>query len=299
MTAAMDIYRRDEFRAHTAAVEQLRAAGIEAPQPWTALRNRFGAFVELGRPAADMLSREVISPSGTADILMLRCAAVLEELDIAEAEARVTAQVTSAVLGQLRSAYSSAALRNYKAAAARYDSAARRLSEAADLIDVECDGDALVSATQGQRDAWLAAPDAAVDCEAALAVLCAAASLAGAAPDVAFVGPAADIPTMEVQIALCADPGKAHRRKTWAGWLHAGGRTGRWGKLHALDVTLRAAKDPASVAPYAKPPALLSVIDRENRVTKWDPCDGKPPQGFRVALDGWAGAEDEFSASVV
>ncbi len=213
MTAAMEAYRRDEFRCHTSAVEQLRAAGIAPPEPWTALRNQFAAFVELGRPAADMLSREVISPSGAADILMLRCAAVLEELDIAEAEARVTAHVTSAVLRQLRSAYEPAALGNYKAAAARYNSAAKRFTDCADAINVECDGDALVGATQGQRDAWLDAPDAAAELEAALVVLCAAASVAGAAPDVAFVGPAADIPTMEAQIALCADPRQAHSRR--------------------------------------------------------------------------------------
>jgi hypothetical protein len=62
-----------------------------------------------------------------------------------------------------------------------------------------------------------------------------------------------------------------------------------------LGVRLRAVKDPDRVTPYSKPQPFITVVDRGNKIQKWDPHDGKPPAGWRPVLDGWVGAEDAWS----
>ena len=42
-------------------------------------------------------------------------------------------------------------------------------------------------------------------------------------------------------LTLCVDPRGLHRRRVWECWEQTDGRTGRWGALLSLGVTLRAA----------------------------------------------------------
>lgn len=295
MTLLIDpIYRRDPFGAHCGAVDVLDRVGISPPDEWTALRLRYSAFMELGSPLADRLGAEVITPSG-ADLPTLRNAAIVDELATAEADLRVNARVQGTVLDRLRELYQPSALPNYKLAAASYDDAARRFTVCAKAIDVEAAaGESLAKANAHQRQAWFDAADVAAELENALRVLCAAAALAGAPPDVAFLNHATDVQTTEYQISLATDPGRAHRRQTWLAWTKTDGRTGRWGALTALGVKIHAAERPDRVKPYKRPAAPVAVMDPNNVLRQWDPHDGKPPNGWKVAMDGWQGSEGEW-----
>ena len=289
---------RDPFRMHTSAVATLGAADILPPEQWSALLRRYQQFVGLGDRAVDRLAEEVINPAGAADLAQLRAAALLDELDTADAAQRVTARVSAAVLQRLQALYKPAAPGNYRSAAERYNTAARRFCGCADVIDVESDGSTLVHASQSQREAWIQAEGAATRLEETLKTLLAAAALCGGmAGDVGFLSPAADISTVEYQVAVATDPGKAHRRKVFAAWAHTGGRCGRWSALHSLGVRLRAASDPVRVDPYRRPDPYVTLVDAGNKVRQWDPHDGRPPAGWRAVLDGWENAETAWSAA--
>lgn len=295
MTLLIDpIYRRDPFGAHCGAVNVLASNGISPPEAWADLRNRHAAFMELGNTLADRLAAELITPSG-ADLPTLRNAAIVDELATAEADARVNSLVQAAVLDRLRELYEPAALVNYKLAASRYDDLARRFIMCAKAIDVEAGAsEALVKADNRQRQAWFDAAEIAPELEEALRVLCAAAALAGAPGDTAFLNKSTDVATTEYQISIATDPGKAHRRQTWLAWTKTDGRTGRWGALAALGVKIQAADRPDRVRPYKRPAAPIAVMDPNNVLRQWDPHDGKPPKGWKVAMDGWQGAEGEW-----
>ena len=286
LNGASITYSRDHFRAHLAAVEALCEAGIPAPPGWTALRGRYAGFIELGNHAAERLAAEVITPTG-ADLATLRTVAVAEEQATGGADVAVNEQVQRAVLAELLRLYAPVAKRNYKTAADRYDEVAKRFAAAAKAVDVEAGGDRLISASGGQREAWLAVPELAAQLDAALHPLLAAAVLAGRRPDVAFLNGATDVETTEVQIALATDPGKAHRRKVWVAWSKTDGRTRRWGALAALGVKLRATGDPVGIEPYRRPEQPVTVTGPGGRIEYWDPHDGPLPPRFRPLKTGW------------
>ncbi len=288
------LYNRDLFRAHLSAVESLSSAGISPPPEWAALRDRYAAFIEMGNHAVDRLAAEVAKPSG-ADLTLLRNAAMAEELGTAEADASINSRVQAAVLGQLEALYSPVAQRNYRTAAERYNHSAKRFTDAAKTVDVEAAGETLVTATTAQREAWLSGPALAGDLEEALRPLLAAASLAGAPADVAYISGATDVGTTEYQLALALDPGKAHRRKTWVSWSKTDGRTGKWGALHALGVKLRASDDPR-VTPYKRPEQPVAVARPSGQVQYWDPHDGPLPPRWQPVAVGWVGEKTSTAA---
>lgn len=279
-------YNRDGFRCHLSAVETLTQAGIAPPAQWEALKDRYAAYINMGNPSTDRLAAEVVQPTG-ADLATLRAVAVAEEQATGGADATVNERVQAAVLRQLEALYSAVAKRNYRTAADRYDTAAKRFTGAANTVNVESSGDMLISASGAQREAWLQAPSLAADLDAARHVLFAAATLAGASPDVAFVSAATDARTVEHQIALACDPGRAHRRKVWLAWATTDGRTGKWGALHALGVKLRAAGDPTKTVPYKQPEQPVAVSKPGGRLGYWDPHDGDLPRGWQPVNTGW------------
>jgi len=278
-------YNRDLFRCHLTAVEALAGAGIPPPAEWTQVRDRYSAYIELGNPSADRLADAVIS--GRGDLVELRSSAAAEELTNGEVDSAINTKIQAAVLRELERLYQPVAQRNYKTAAESYSGAAKRFTSAARAIDVEAPGDTLVTATQAAREAWLAAPGLAAELDQSLLVLLAAAALCGQRPDVAYLTDATDVGTAGLQISLCTDPGKAHRRKTWVAWSTTGGRTGRWGPLVALGVTLRAASDPAEISAYEPPVAPVAVSRPGGRLSHWDPHDGPLPSGWKPVATGW------------
>jgi hypothetical protein len=288
-------YRRDPWRAHTSAIEALRPAGIEPPAEWTALLARYTAFIELGDHATDRLADELLHPRG-GDITSLRSAALAEEIARTGDDVAVNTRVQTAVLAELLALYEPAAKQNYKIAAAVYDSAAKRFVDCARTVNIEADGEALVTANSAAREAWLNAPAAAADLEQSLHPLYAAAALAGAPDDVAFITGATDTSTAEIQIGLACDPGKAHRRRTWEAWASKKGRCGRWSALHALNVRIRAASDPIGVTPYGRPNAHITVANPGGRLENWDPHDGDLPRGWRPVQTGWYGEQKSTTA---
>jgi hypothetical protein len=120
--------------------------------------------------------------------------------------------------------------------------------------------------------------------------LSAAARLAGATDDVGQ--------EHRLQLGLCVDPAKAHRRRVAETWIdrRRDGRTGRWGKLVALGAKLRPATDPTN-ALYPELPKYVAAIDPDRRVTHYDPLDGPLPEGWRASIDGWIN-EDGVAWSV-
>lgn len=281
-------YIRDAFAAHLSAVQTLDAAGISPPAEWRALRDRYSEFVELGSAAMDRLTQQIVNPSGGGvDLVALRANALAEQAGAAEHSAEVNERVRSAVLQKLQELYAPAAQRNYRNAAARYDDAAKRFTDLAKAIDVEADAGALLSADGRQRQAWFDAPAAAAGLEEALRPVLTAAALCGLRPDVGYLTAATDVATTEIQIALAADPGRAHRRKVWLAWLKTDGRTGRWGALAALGVKLRAAGDPTRVDPYRRPEPMVTCKTPGGKLQNWDRHDGPLPKGWHPVPVGW------------
>lgn len=276
--------RRETWAAHTRGVEVLRAAGIPAPPEWVALRERYAKFIELPDHGVDRLAKGIVT--GTGDLTELRAVAMAEAMARQSHDAGINERVQQAVLEELVRIYASAAPRNYKLAAGRFDTAAKAFTNAASHLDLDANGDQLVTVSSAARQAWLDAPSLATELEESLHTLCAAAALAGAPTDVAFVNGATDIPTAAHQIALACDPGKCHRRKVWLAWLNTDKRTGRWGALAALGVKIRAANTP-TIAPYKEPEPFVPVVNSGGRIENWDPHDGDLPGSWRPVNVGW------------
>jgi hypothetical protein len=210
-------FTRDPWRAHVSAVEVLRQCGIEPPAPWSALLGRYTHFIELPDAAADRLAAEIVSPNG-ANVSLLRALALVEEIARGGDDSGVNSKVQAAVLRELETLYQPVAQHNYKLSAQRFDAAAKAFTALAGACDAEASGDTLVHASPAARQAWLDAPAAAAALEEALRPLLAAAALAGAPGDVAFISGGTDTATVEHQIAIACDPGKAHRRRVWEAW---------------------------------------------------------------------------------
>jgi hypothetical protein len=87
--------------------------------------------------------------------------------------------VRKAVLARLIELYAKVAAVNYGKVAAQFDTVAARFTAAAGCCDPELDGAAIVGAADETRRAWLDAAVVAVELDRLVAVLSAAAQLAG------------------------------------------------------------------------------------------------------------------------
>ena len=211
-------FHRDQFRAHMSAVEALASAGIPAPAEWLALRSRYADYIDLGDHAVDRLTAEIITPTG-ADLTTLRANALAEEIGRAGDAANINQKSpdrgragTRGFVPARRSPELQTrrrTLRRRRHPLHRRHQNGERRSRRGQLLTVSA----------AARDYWLAAPALAAELDTCRAILYAAASLVDAVPaDVAFVSGASDLTTIEYQIAIACDPGKAHRRKVWAAW---------------------------------------------------------------------------------
>jgi hypothetical protein len=241
----------NSLHRHLADVENLAAKGVAAPPEWLALRSRFDSFVLLGNSAADALASEVIAGTG-ADLSALRSMALAEASATSTDDAAVSDVVRSRVHGRLVELYQPVATRNFHACAEKFDSAAAAFTRCAKTVDPLSDPASLVNGSAAARTAWFSAPVLSSALDEALALLGAAARLAGA-PD------ADDEAQIQIPLALL-DVGKLHRRRVWEAWA-ATGRCGRWASVVSL-ATVRAERRPGKLVPYSAPKPLQQMFIR-------------------------------------
>lgn len=229
---------------HLRLVETLASAGIPAPKEWTALRDGFDAYRQQEKPALQRLIAALITGAKTDDLITLHAQALAETAE-PHREAMVHNPAGAAVENKLIDLYAPHAKKNYDQAASQFDSVAADFAAAAAAVDVEADPASMVTAPDDARAAWVAAEQHAARLDALLPVLVAAAELA----DLRINAQDGSL------LALCADPGKLHRRRVWECWQSETGRTRRWGALVKLGARLRAC-DLDQHKPYEPPKPL-------------------------------------------
>lgn len=261
---------------HARTLEQYaeRVAATGAPLPEKYLRAR-AALDAMGTDPAAARARllEAIEEGRAEDVPSLALAAALAAADLVQP---LRQTMGNDLVGALRRAWATDAEATYLHVAERFDAAAERLAEACALVDPETDPASLVGRDSKQQSAWLAAAEASAELENMLPALAAAAELAG------HRFPQTDGPDArrrDPELMLTCIPGRAHRRRVWEAWDHKGGRTGRWGALAALGVTIRAARAGESRG-YNRPgPVLIKSEPHSSggfsghRQYEWDPAD--------------------------
>jgi hypothetical protein len=148
----------------------------------------------------------------------------------------------------MRQIYSTIAVDSYRKVAAEFDCAATKFSTAAGKCDPGADGASVVGLPDATRTAWMDAARHAAALDRLTPVLHAAAQLAGAPATARRDQGGKDA----ALLPLVCDPGTAHRRRVWEAWT-AQGRTGRWGPLLALGVTIRALPELDGFQTYRTP----------------------------------------------
>jgi hypothetical protein len=254
---------------------------------WLELRNRFSDFIDTPDSALDRLIHQIISPNGGGPVSVLKSAAIAAEVATTAAEVSVGDQVRLAVLSELERLYSPKAVENYQTIAKNYNAACERFTKASKAVDLERDGNSLIGESPETMAIWASGPALVADVRRWRHCLLPAASLCPSIPnDVAFIGGGTDLFTVEWQISLSMDAGRAHRRKVWELVIDEPGRTGGFHQLVSLGVKLGAPPTP-NVKPYAQPEPLIPVYERNGTGRYWDPHDGKLPAHMRPMKVGW------------
>lgn len=235
---------QDSFHAHVTAVDTLRQARIPVPSEWVAVRDRLAEYLRIEQPCTQQLAAAIVN--GTkGDVATLRALALAEMSATNVHEADVTAVVRTAVHERMRALYEPVAHQNYAVAARKFNESAAKFVVAADTVNPEATGDDIIHLSERQRLAWLSAADYSETLTNSLAVLAAAAHLAGAAES--------DTDDAETQIPLVVgNVDKLHKRRVWTAWA-ASGRCGRWSAVHGLGAKITAARNPETIELYSPP----------------------------------------------
>ncbi len=272
------------YAKHTRLVKAVAAGGVEPPKAWTALNERFTAFVADKGDATERLTRAVIEGDAEA-ISALRPLALTEALADAQPQiaGMVNTAVRTAVLNELTNTWARHADATYKSLAAKFDTAAKKFIAAADLADPEADAETILTGSDKARTAWTEAPMIAAQLDELMPALHAAAVLCGT-----ISAKGSDPLTL---LPMTVDVINQHRRHLWTAW-RSDGRAGRWSALVALGATIRAHPDPASIEPYRTPKPYetrTQTTAGETRVYQVDPedADYEPEPGpFSYAGQG-------------
>jgi hypothetical protein len=149
----------------------------------------------------------------------------------------------------------------YAKLASDFDTAAAKLTACAELVDIQAPADALVRnrVPKQAMEAWLAAREHEAELDRLLPVLARAAEMLPM-PIGKRTTSGDDSKPGDWLLALCCDPGDAHRRRVWEAW-QAKGAGGRWGKLLALGARLRAHPEPSDFEVYERP--IPTVVHQE------------------------------------
>lgn len=240
----------ERFTEHRRLVAAVEAAGCPAPKRWRTLSEHLDAFLAMTDTAATQLAQAVANPAKTTDLPLLRALALAEAQAGPPAHAHLNAVVVAHVHADMREAYTAAADDTYRQIAARFDAAAQEFTAAATACNVAAEPADMVAADDTTRTAWLNAAVIAAQLDGLVPAVRAAAELAGL--------DLTNHPNPDTTVLpLICDPGATHRRRVWEAF-HATGRTGRWGALTAIGVTLRACPLD-SFAPYREPAPVKHV----------------------------------------
>jgi hypothetical protein len=233
----------DPYASHTTAVDVLADAGIAPPQEWTALRDNFNQF------ASDELTEDVIGQLADAlaagklkEVPRLHALALGRMAASSQNVASVTTDVKARITRRLFDLYAPVAEANYGTAAQTFDHWAAVFTAAASAVDPEAPAEDIVGLDDDQRHGWATAQEARFQLAASLEVLKAAAKLCGHD----------NADSREYGPSLACDTSGHHRRRLWEAWDTTEGRTGRWGALHRMGVTIRASSLD-DLAPYRLP----------------------------------------------
>ncbi len=259
----------DLFRAHLAAVDLIASAGIPAPEPWTALRQRHIDYLALESPVRQQLIAAIVEPTD-ADLNVLNALA-LAEIANPKSLAAIHTSVSAAVRHRHVAQYSKVAAANYLTLAARFDGIAEKFTAAVAVVNPESDPAGMVTADAKSRTAWSEAALLGNDLDSLIPALLAAATLAGTT-----------VHPRDGLLPLTVDPTGLHVRRVWESWVKQDGRTGRWGALAAMGARLRACRLD-EFQPYPEPKPLEHRTEQiargQTRVVTYDPHDAD----YRVA----------------
>ena len=234
----------DQYNQHTTHVDTIRSAGATVPLEWDQIRARFEQLDTDTGSYLDRLTAAVINP-GTGkqqpDLETLHALALAQSSASNSAIADVINSVRREVAPALVRAYRPVAMENYRLIAQQFDDLAGQFHAAAAVVDPETPPENLVTADEHQRLAWSQAQFLAAELDDAVTVLASGAVLAEL-----------NAHTTDDLLPLSVDTAGHHRRRVWEAWETAGTRTGRWGALTALGVTIRAVH-PDRFARYRRP----------------------------------------------
>lgn len=230
-------------------VDALAAHGVKAPERFTQVRHAWEAVSLNSDLMQSKLSQAVAS--GRVDEVpeLLMAVAISRSANLVEIRKAVAGDTHRALLTIWLNEAAEAA---YKKIADAFEDAAKKLMESASIVNIEAPAESLVGErlSSEQQEAWLEARQYAARLDELLEPLRIAAE---------FLVPRSqrqwglhDGKMQDWVLALCADPGNAHRRRVWSAW-ESKGACGRWGKLLDLGVTLRAHPAPRDFELYSRP----------------------------------------------
>lgn len=263
------------------ATSALTATGVTSPE-LDRIRGVWEAFNASsdGSPHADRLAAAILDGADPDQIHQLHAAALAEAAATSVHAASVVNHVAAPLNQAARAAWADVQGTVMTAAKARYEKAVKTFTKHAAVVDPELDANAVVKLNTAERNAWLGAQEAAGELQTAADLLVLVASVSGR-PD-----------TPEHVLSLVCTPGEHHRRKVWDAY-ETKGKTGRWGALHALGVTLEAGDTdtPAYRKPRPVEQRQVAVARGITRLVTVDPEDpdqlaaeGKPQPGHRRAI---------------
>ena len=255
-----------DFSAFRMTVNAVENAGGTIPDAYSQTLTKWENFRNTGTPNTDRLAAAMADPKAT-DLSELRALAIAEHAAITQIGA-VNVALEPIVFQQLKDAYATVARSNYDTIADKFNTAAKTLTDAVAAVNVEATGDEAITWDTKRQQHWSKASLAATELDRVVPQLQAAASLLGIVTA-----------RVEEQLALTCQPGNLHRRRVWEAWENNDGRTGRWGKLASLGVTIGAA-DPDNHASYHQPRPMETRQERTTnegfggvRMVQYDPED--------------------------
>jgi hypothetical protein len=281
-------FSRDVFAAKLAAVNLLAEANIPPPQRWAEIAERWAQVSTLHRPMLDRLTTWVVD-DGPGDLPALYACAVAEiggDTLISGSGADVLTHVRDAVHAELCAIYADgAATKAYSAASKRFGASVGELVAAATKVNLDANADAVVGLDGAARDAWADAPQLRAECDNALQVLVAAATVC---PGFAFDDDQSsiEIPLVVKNLGELAQA-QCVSRPLWVAWETTGQRCGRWQAVLTVGAKLGAAARP-TIEAYRRPARMQVEYTRDHRGNAiqrpYDPESGELPTR---ALEGW------------
>ena len=235
MTPSRDIF------AHLVNVDRILAFGGTVTSAHRDIRNRWQQFTTVELHGMDRLRAAVID--GEGDLEEAYSDAIIDHAADGRSQAIVNATIAREVLAALTTEYATTAASNYATAADRYNSTAKRLSEALAITDPDAPEGEMIGVPRKISDAYLSVPLVVLELEQHLDDLALAARLAGVY----------NIADETMLLPLAARLGKLHRRRVWEAWQTSTGRAGRFGALIKAGATLAAPATVGDLQPYREP----------------------------------------------